>query len=723
MHQLDPTPGGSAVRRGPHTIAGAPAALSTRAASGVGREDWQNWTLPRSDHNTEYRCLRDFGSRRHWALAMNVAVRVASPSGGEHVAGGHDHERVLIAEGCLQVRDEGLLSEKLRFAQVFGPAHSQAAVFAGVCGRMADGLIDGRSACLVVAGPEHSERQFSLVGTLGEVAGIGLAPRLAADILDKMAGTQSDAALRCRIAVYQVMGIDRVRDLLSVPPERRAVAEECLPNGQRRRSVGSLVRVQLDGLTEALLLLKRACTAADGVSGDFVVELTTHKGDSTGGLQGMLGRATLVGARDAVGKHETEPLLLQLAALSSSPGGNERSRRTSNPLLHWLSSQLEADSVSCLDLLVTVSDTPGASSRNLATLRVAQRLALFGAPTPGRRNAACKSRVEVAADCRAGSSAADAVSEASCLGVPAAVSVSAGNPGGCDSPSWYDRLKAKHIDDGEHVPSTGDECPATEESAPRCRNYFDRTGGIFGCDSEVTAVFTHTPLADATADAAAAPPGVARGEGSAAERRTGNDVARAREEAIVSPDSHGRRERQRERMKRAQTSPVLRSAGLVTGGHRSEMPQQGGEGDVGGRGKWGSLSPLSRCLNIGKAVTPLSSPRVAACVRGSVGAGSGLDPYAKGENESSQHAKDSAERLVVHITDLETSLEHDVSALTSTSPACQQTIRMRSARCEGRRAGAKNQVCSGAKKNASTGVTAAWRKGEPFNSGVCALRN
>ena len=656
---------------------------------------------------------------------MNVAVRVASPSGGEHVAGGRDHERVLIAEGCLQVRDEDLLSEKLRFAQVFGPAHSQAAVFAGVCGRMADGLIDGHSACLVVAGPENSGRHFSLVGTLGEVAGIGLAPRLAADILDKMAGAQSDdaCALRCRIAVYQVMGIDRVRDLLSVPPERRAVAEECLPNGQRRRSVGSLVRVQLDGLTEALLLLKRACTAADGVSGDFVVELTTHKGDSTGGSQGMLGRATLVGARDAVEKHETEPLLLQLAALSSSPGGSEHSRRTSNPLLRLLSSQLEADSVSCLDVLVTVSDTPGASSRNLATLRLAQRLAVLGAPTPGRLNAACMSRVEVAADRRARSSAADAEPEANVEGFPAAVCVSAGNPGGCDSPSWYDRLKAKHIDDGEHVPSTGDECPATEESAPRCRD-FDRIGGDgeFDSDSEATAVFTHPPLADATADAAA-PPAVVRGEGSAAERRTGSDVARAREQAIVSPDSHGRRERQLERMKRAQVSPVLRSAGLVTGGHRSEMPQQDGEDDVGGRGKWGSLSPLSRRLNSGKAVTPLSSPLVAACVRGSVGAVSGLASYANLENESGQHAKDSAERLVVHIKDLETSLEHDVSALTSTSPAYQQTIKMRSARCEGRRAGAKNHVGSGVKQNASTGVKAAWRKGEPFNSGVCALRN
>ena len=176
-------------------------------------------------------------------------------------------------------------------------------------------------------------------------------------------------------------------------------------------------------------------------------------------------------------------------------------------------------------------------------------------------------------------------------------------------------------------------------------------------------------------------------------------------------------------MKRAQISPVLRSAGLVTGGHRPEMPQQDGEDDVGGRGKRGSLSPLSRRLNSGKAVTPLSSPLVAACVRGSVGAGSGLASYANLENESGQHAKDSAERLVVHIKDLETSLEHDVSALTSTSPAYQQTIKMRSARCEGRRAGAKNHVGSGVKQNASTGVTAAWRKGEPFNSGVCALRN
>ena len=169
-------------------------------------------------------------------------------------------------------------------------------------------------------------------------------------------------------------------------------------------------------------------------------------------------------------------------------------------------------------------------------------------------------------------------------------------------------------------------------------------------------------------------------------------------------------------MKRAQVSPVLRSAGLVTGGHRSEMPQQDGEDDVGGRGKRGSLSPLSRRLNSGKAVTPLSSPLVAACVRGSVGAVSGLASYANLENESGQHAKDSAERLVVRIKDLETSLEHDVSALTSTSPACQQTIKMR-------RAGTKNHVGSGVKQNASTGVKTAWRKGEPFNSGVCALRN
>ena len=70
---------------------------------------------------------------------------------------------------------------------------------------MADDVVGGHSACLVVAGPPQSGKRFSLVGNLGEFVGMGLAPRLAADILDRAEQARADGPLSCNVGVYQVL--------------------------------------------------------------------------------------------------------------------------------------------------------------------------------------------------------------------------------------------------------------------------------------------------------------------------------------------------------------------------------------------------------------------------------------------------------------------------------------------------------------------------------------
>jgi hypothetical protein len=76
------------------------------------------------------------------------------------------------------------------------------------------------------------------------------------------------------------MGAGRVRDLLSVPPERRALTEERLPNNRRRMAVDSLRRERVQGLTDVMLLLERAGKAAEGAPGHRVIEISLHRGAS-----------------------------------------------------------------------------------------------------------------------------------------------------------------------------------------------------------------------------------------------------------------------------------------------------------------------------------------------------------------------------------------------------------------------------------------------------------
>ena len=66
-----------------------------------------------------------------------------------------------------------------------------------------------------------------------------------------------------------------------------------------------------------MLLLERACKAADGVSGHLVIEISTHRGASRTGvdmqLQGMVARAVLFGDFDDSQRAQNEPALQQTA--------------------------------------------------------------------------------------------------------------------------------------------------------------------------------------------------------------------------------------------------------------------------------------------------------------------------------------------------------------------------------------------------------------------------
>lgn len=278
---------------------------------------------------------------------MHVGVRVRP--GPENFTG--SCPRVLQAapaDGCIHIfGEEGGDDTVLRFGTVFGPDASQALVYKSVCGQMAEDVAGGKSAIAIVAGPPHSGKRFSLVGKLSELVGMGLVPRLAADILARIESLGADAnPLYCMMGIYQVMGVGRVRDLLSIPAERRVLEEERLAHNRRRMTVQGLTRERVDGLVEVMLVLERACKAASGASGHLVIEISTHththpqkpparsSPGPNSGLQGIVGRVVLFGLWDCVEPaaaaraptdtltsntdSNTDTLLTQLTALISS---------------------------------------------------------------------------------------------------------------------------------------------------------------------------------------------------------------------------------------------------------------------------------------------------------------------------------------------------------------------------------------------------------------------
>ena len=193
----------------------------------------------------------------------------------------------------------------------------------------------------------------------------------------------------------QVMGVGRVRDLLSVPPERRALVEERLSNNRRRMAVDSLTRERAQGLTDVMLLLERADKAADGVPGTLVIEISTHRAPARAGtdgqLQGMVGRAVLFGLWDDVERAQGEGAMHQLASLLESraervgaqasapltatpggPGGGGMGLAGTTPLFNIFSTLLEAESVR-VSVLVTISDSASHGARNLEALAIARQ--------------------------------------------------------------------------------------------------------------------------------------------------------------------------------------------------------------------------------------------------------------------------------------------------------------------------------------------------------------
>jgi hypothetical protein len=86
----------------------------------------------------------------------------------------------------------------------------QALVYKTVCSQMADDVAGGHSVCLVVAGLPQSGKRFSLIGKLGEFVAMGLAPRLAADILERAEQSRADGQLSCKVGIYQVLWVGGV---------------------------------------------------------------------------------------------------------------------------------------------------------------------------------------------------------------------------------------------------------------------------------------------------------------------------------------------------------------------------------------------------------------------------------------------------------------------------------------------------------------------------------
>jgi hypothetical protein len=269
-------------------------------------------------------------------------------------------------------------------------------VYKTVCSQMANDVACKKTACLIIGGPRESDKHFSLIGKLGNFVGMGIAPRLAADVLERIEGLRSDGVLTCKMAIYQILRVGRVRDLLSVPPERRALAEERLPNNMRRITVDALARERVQGLTEVMLLLERATKVADGVAGHMVIEISTHEAPSRTAVCGsMVGRAVLFEVSDDVEKGPAEPALQQLTSLlrdringvreltgpivpgtPGGAGGAGMGLAGSTPLLHIVSTLLDAEDVLAVSVLITLTDTAEeeAHRRNLEALSAANRI-------------------------------------------------------------------------------------------------------------------------------------------------------------------------------------------------------------------------------------------------------------------------------------------------------------------------------------------------------------
>jgi hypothetical protein len=132
-------------------------------------------------------------------LTVHVAVRVRAKVG-------HSSRPAIEAEptkGSLRVGIGDGDSTVLHFERVFGPDDSQAMVYQNSCLGMAQDVALGQTACVLVGGPKGSGKHFTLVGQLGNFGEMGVAPRLAADILEKVESMRSDAAT-CKMGIYQV---------------------------------------------------------------------------------------------------------------------------------------------------------------------------------------------------------------------------------------------------------------------------------------------------------------------------------------------------------------------------------------------------------------------------------------------------------------------------------------------------------------------------------------
>jgi len=156
---------------------------------------------------------------------------------------------------------------------------TQAAVYRASAQGIAERLFKGCSACWCALGGPQSGKTYATTGELGEFARMGIVPRIASDILDKLSSPSAvKTGLMLTISCFTVNGghVDRqtARDLLASPPTNRPVVIHGAAEGKKKWKgaesvhggavIEGLVSHRVAVLSDVLLALERSQRVTKG---------------------------------------------------------------------------------------------------------------------------------------------------------------------------------------------------------------------------------------------------------------------------------------------------------------------------------------------------------------------------------------------------------------------------------------------------------------------------
>lgn len=225
---------------------------------------------------------------------------------------------------------------------------------------IAERLLRGSSACWIALGGPLSGKTFAAIGELGEFARMGIVPRVASDILDKLSSpSAAKAGLTLTISCFTVHGghVDRhaARDLLASRPINRPVVVPSAPRAGRQSSRGAdaaqgdaviegLISQKVAVLSDVLLALERARRVtkdADPRTIGHLVTILSLRRETYGRTRSNdIGDGT-----SAPGLVEGGNVLGSIAVVDVSAYGGQEARKAAEELEDLLSAVSSAEQV------------------------------------------------------------------------------------------------------------------------------------------------------------------------------------------------------------------------------------------------------------------------------------------------------------------------------------------------------------------------------------------